>query len=121
MPKELFNQTVKTTLDESDRIAVGIPGMIGANNISAANLLKQSSNWNIITGTFNNSNLIDGTWTYNHNKNTTTIRLTLRNPSGYEQCLGGILKVVNTNTIQIEFGGSIDSGDWTYIFEYILT
>jgi len=31
--KELFNQPLKTSLEDSDRIAVGIPGITGAYNI----------------------------------------------------------------------------------------
>ena len=120
MPKELHNQTLKTTLDTSDRVAVGIPGQNGCNNITAANLLKQAGNWNIVAGTFDNADLVAGVWSYNHAKATTAIRFTLRNPAGYEQNLAGMLQVVDANNIAIDFGGAIDSGDWSYIFEYIL-
>lgn len=120
MPNELFNQTIKTTLVSSDRVATGIPGQIGCNNITAENLLKQTGNWNIVVGTFDNADLVAGNWTYNHAKNTTVVRVVLRNPSGYEQNLAGMLHIVDANNITIEFGGAIDAGDWTYIFEYIL-
>jgi len=117
---ELFNQTLKTTLDNTDRVPVGIPGMTGCNNITAENFLKQVASWNIITGTFDNGDLTAGTWTYNHAKNTSVVRVTLRNPSGYEQNLAGMLHIVDVNNIAIEFGGDIDAGDWTYIIEYII-
>ena len=120
MPKELFNQTIKTTLNSSDRVAVGIPGQIGCDNITAANMLKQTGNWNIIADTFTNADLVAGTLTINHAKNTLLVRMVLRNPGGYEQNLAGMLHIVDTNNVDIEFGGDIEAGDWTYILEYIL-
>lgn len=41
MPKEQFNQTLKTTVGESDRIAVGVPGMTGCDNVTYQNFRKQ--------------------------------------------------------------------------------
>lgn len=120
MAKELFNQTLKTTLDAADRVAIAIPGQVGANNITTENLLKQTGNWNIITGTLDNGDLTAGTWTYVHAKQTTIVRMTLRNPDGWEQNLAGMLHIVDVNTIEIDFGGDIEAGDWTYILEYIL-
>ncbi|MCK9281356.1 MAG: hypothetical protein M0P71_12095 [Melioribacteraceae bacterium] len=120
MPKELFNQILKTTLDAADRIAIGIPSQVGANNITTTNLLKQTGNWNIVVETITNADLTAGVWAYNHAKNTTVIRGTLRNPAGYEQALAGMLHVVDAYNIEIEFGGAIEAGDWTFIFEYIL-
>lgn len=120
MAKELFDQTIKTTLSTSDRIASGVPGQVGCDNITAENLLKQTGNWNIVTGTFDNADLVAGTWSYNHAKNTTVVRVVLRNPAGYEQNLAGMLHVVDADNIEIEFGGDIEAGDWSYIFEYIL-
>lgn len=120
MPKELFNQTLKTTLDVADRVAVAIPGMTGCNNITAANLLKQTGNWNIVTGNITNAALTAGKWTLNHAKATTNVRFTLRNPAGYEQALGGIFRVVDANNVEVDFGGAIEAGNWPYIFEYIL-
>ncbi len=35
--KELFNQTLKTDYSDTDHIAVGIPGMAGADNILMSN------------------------------------------------------------------------------------
>ena len=32
MPKELFNQTLKTTYSATDRIATGVPGQTGCDN-----------------------------------------------------------------------------------------
>ena len=47
MGKELFNAgssgntgTLKSTLSDSDRIAVGVPGFTGSDNITYANLRK---------------------------------------------------------------------------------
>lgn len=121
MPKELFNQTAKTTLADSDRVAVGIPGMTGANNITVANLLKQTGNWNILTGNITNASLVGGTWSYTHNKNTLLVRMTVFNPSGYQVNINDLFRINNANTVSIEFGGSIDLGNWPYILEYILT
>lgn len=119
--KELFNQTLKTELADDDRIATSVPGAEGGYNITKQNLLKQSGNWNILTDTFENSDLSSGTLTINHAKNTTLIRLTLYNPDGYEEMTAGILKITDANNIDIEFGGDIQAGNWVYILEYILT
>lgn len=119
MPKELFNQTLKTTVALTDRVAIGIPGQEGANNITGANLLKQTANWNILSGTITNASLTAGVYTLVHGKATSIVRMTLYNPDGYHQELGGIFQVVDANTVRIDFGGSIDAGNWTYILEYI--
>ena len=44
----------------------------------------------------------------------------LRNPSGVEQNLGGILRVVDEDNIELDFGGSIDAGNWSYTLIYFL-
>lgn len=120
MPKELFNQTLKTTLATTDRVAIGIPGMTGGNNITAENLLKQTGNWNILTGNITNADLTAGKWTLTHSKNTSNVRFTLRNPAGYEQNLVGVFRVVDANNVEVDFGGAIEVGNWPYILEYIL-
>ena len=119
-PKELFDQSLKTTIDDADHIAVGLPGIEGGENILGSNLLKQTGNWNIVSGTFTNGDLVGGIWSYNHAKNTTIIRFTLYTPSGYKESVDGLLKIVDADNIDVEFGGSIDAGTWSYIFEYIL-
>jgi hypothetical protein len=40
MPKELFNQTIKTTASATDRIAVGIPGQTGCDNLLVNDFFK---------------------------------------------------------------------------------
>jgi hypothetical protein len=120
MSKELFNQTIKNTLAGTDRVAVGVPGMTGANNITASDLLKQTGNWNIMVGAITNAALVAGKWSLAHNKGTYYVRFTLRNPAGYEQNTAGMFHVVDVNNIEVEFGGAIENGSWNYIFEYIL-
>lgn len=41
MPKELFNQTLKTTLSADDRFAVGIPSQTGCDNIKYSALITE--------------------------------------------------------------------------------
>ena len=118
--KELFNQSLKTEIDDSDHIAVGLPGVEGGENILGSNLKKQMANWNILTETFTNGDLSSGTLSINHAKNTTIIRITIYTPAGYEENTAGIVKIVDADNVDIEFGGNIDAGDWRYILEYIL-
>ncbi len=40
MPKELFDQTTKITLSANDRVAVGIPGQEGCDNVFVNNFFK---------------------------------------------------------------------------------
>lgn len=118
MPQELFNQTTKTTLADSDRVAAGVPSMVGAYNILFSNLAKQVNSKYIVYGTFTNADLVAGVWTLNHAKNTQYVIFFLRNPDGYEQSLAGMLRIVDANNIEIDFGGSIDSGNWSYLMLY---
>ena len=120
MAKELFNQTLKTAIADDDRIALGLPGMLGCDNIKISDFLPAVHAGNVMVGTFDNADLVGGTWTLVHSKDTPYVKLTVRNPSGYEQNLGGILKIHDNDTVKLEFGGSIDAGDWVYILEYII-
>lgn len=120
MVNDLHNQPLKTSIDDADHIAIGIPGQVGCNNITGENLLKQTANWNILSETFDNGDLSANKLEINHGKNTLIIRATLYDPDGIVQPIGGVFKVVDANNVEFDFGGSIQAGNWRYIIEYIL-
>ena len=61
---------------------------------------------------FSNSNLISGVLTINHNLDTAYPKPLIRRPDGSYEEVTQIATYVNSNTITLDFGGSIDSGTW---------
>lgn len=115
--KELFNGNLKTTLGDNDRIAVGVPGMEHCDNVLFSDLILQLALTVPTKGNIINADLTAGVWTYNHGKSTTVIELTLYDGNGTKQSVDGMLTIVNSDEIIIDFGGEIE-GTWSYIFKY---
>ncbi len=118
MSKELFNQPLKTEFGTNDRIAIGVPGASGCDNMLVSQFISNILTDSVIVGLFTNDDLEDGTYIINHDKNTQNIRVTLYNPSGYMENLAGILRIIDSNNVALEFGGDIDEGTWRYILDY---
>jgi len=70
----------------------------------------------VIQGTFDNSDLSSGVLSLNHGKDTEQILLFIFNPSGYSQNVSW--KKQDSNVLLVDFGGSIDVGDWAYLIAY---
>lgn len=115
--KELFNQELKTTLGTSDRLALGVPGMEGCDNMLVTRFRELMQSSNILAGTIANGDLTDYVWTYAHEKSTRNIEIILYDADGYLQDISGMLRVTGIDSIQIDFGGDI-TGTWTYIFKW---
>lgn len=117
MAKELFNQPLKTTLGSTDRVALGVPGQDGCDNMLITKLIELILADNVETGTIQNGDLSSGVWTYTHNKSTAAVELILYDGNGVLQSVDGIMTLTTINELEIDFGGSI-SGTWTYIFRW---
>lgn len=122
MGKELFNAgstgnpgTLKSTLSDSDRIAVGVPGFKGSDNITYANLKK------IIDGRykveFNSGNLVTDILTVTHNKNSTNISFDYVKPDGTKQSIDDLITIVSVNEFTVNFSGGIDVGTHTIYYK----
>lgn len=122
MGKELFNAgstgnpgTLKTNLSDSDRIAVGVPGFTGSDNITYLNLKK------IIDGRykyeFTSANLVADILTVTHNKGSKNISFDYMRPDGTKQSIDDLITVVDTNTFSVNFSGGISSGTHTIYYK----
>lgn len=69
----------------------------------------------VVTGTFDNADLVANVWTLNHAKNTVDVLLFIFDPDGYRQPL--IERKVDANNVTVDFGGAI-TGTWSYMFAY---
>ena len=119
---ELFNQDLKSTFGASDRMAVGVPGQSGCDNVLISVLIEaiRQEAAGFLAGTFDNSNLSGNVWSFNHGKNTAYIDLILYNGDGVKEGVDGILTVDDLNNISIDFGGEI-TGTYTFILKYFNT
>lgn len=115
--KQLFNQPLKTTFSDTDRIALGIPGIEGCDNMLMQVFVDLLKNTGVEAGSIVNANLVSYVWTLTHNKETQFIELTIYDGNGVKQSTDGMLRIVSLDEIEIDFGGDI-SGTWTYIFKY---
>ena len=122
MGKELFNAgssgntgTLKSTLSDSDRIAVGVPGFTGSDNITYANLRK------IIDGRykyeFTSAQLVADILTVTHNKNSTNISFDYMKPDGTKQSIDDLITIVSANQFTVSFSGGIDPGTHTIYYK----
>lgn len=71
--------------------------------------------------TFENSDLVNGvlpTSFTTHNLNTEYPKLTLRRPNGTFEESTQIMKYIDVNTIQLDFGGPITLGAWNGLITY---
>jgi hypothetical protein len=115
--KQLFNQTLKVTYGTTDRIAVGIPGQEGCDNILMSDFVSQLRNEGVIGGSFTTGNLTAGVLTISHEKNTQWIELVVYDSGGIKVDVNGLMHVANVDTVTVDFGGEI-TGVWTYILKY---
>lgn len=116
MPKELFNQTTKSSVGDTDRVAVGVPDQTGCDNVLFSDfkdLIRPSDN-----DTFENSDL-NGSYEYiiTHGRGKSLVKATLYDGSNVEQMTQGIFSIVDSNTVKFSMGGAI-TGTYTYILEY---
>lgn len=116
MAKELFNQTLKSIIGNTDRISVGVPGQTGCDNVYFSDF-KDNVRPND-PDTFENSDL-DGSFelTITHSRNTSYVKATLYDGSNIEQLTAGIFSIVDADNVKFSMGGAI-TGTWTYILEY---
>lgn len=70
----------------------------------------------VITGSFDNTDLIANVWTLNHAKNTVDVLLFIKDPDGYFE-FGVRPRIVDANNMDVDFGGAI-TGTYTYLFAY---
>ena len=117
MSKELFNQDLKTTLGTSDRIAIGVPGQEGCDNMLVSIFKELLQGSNISTGTISNGDLTTNVWTYSHSKSTRNVEIIVYDGDGYLIEISGMMRVTGIDSIEIDFGGEI-FGTWTYIFKW---
>ena len=61
---------------------------------------------------FTSTNLVSGVLTINHNLDTAYPKPLIRRPDGTYEEVTQIMTYVNSNTITLDFGGSIASGTW---------
>lgn len=115
--KELFNQDLKTTLGASDRVALGVPGMEGCDNMLVSRFKELMLGANVENGTIINTDLSGYVWTFNHSKGTRDIEFVLYDGDGYLIDVNGILRVTGIDSLEIDFGGDI-TGTYTYIFKW---
>lgn len=115
--KKLFEQPLKTELGGGDRIVIGIPGQDGCDNMLATVFIDTIKNEGISSATFSNSDLSSDILEINHAQNTLAVELTIYDNSGVLQDLSGMLRIVDVDNIEVDFGGAI-VGIWTYILKY---
>jgi hypothetical protein len=116
--KKLFEQPLKSTFGSTDRIAVGIPGQDGCDNILMDDFVNQLRNEGVSGGTFTNANLVSGVLTINHEKDTNYVELTVYDASGRKVDINGLMQITDVDNIEVDFGGDISAGVWTYILKY---
>lgn len=68
------------------------------------------------SGTFTNSDLSSGVLTIDHSLKTSNVVVVVRDPDGTDDIVNST--VVDTDTVTVDFGGSIASGTWTW---FVLT
>lgn len=93
-----------------------IESSTGTKNISFANLKSSIPNYGYLSSIFTNLALAGNILTINHGKNTRKIRLTIFSPAGISNPYPWY--IVDANNVAINFGGSIEAGDWEYLLEF---
>lgn len=68
--------------------------------------------------TFDNSDLTSGVLPVTHNLDTEFPKLTLKRPNGTFEESTQIMVYVDTNNVNLDFGGDIDSGTWSGLITY---
>ena len=119
MPKELFGQALKTTLDASDRIATGIPSQTACDNIEFSDFINSIFNQNAEEVEFENSDLTANVFTYNHAKGTRFIFYQILDPNGYDKTKDFTPYFPDNANIAIDFGDPIEAGTWVLYLLYI--
>jgi len=97
---------------------LSIENLIKANNADRLYPLV-FDNGDLTSGTLANGNTSDGYLTVNHNKGTETIQLVVKDPNNtiYD---GYTPVIVDDDTIQLDFSGAIDAGNWKLeLFAYL--
>jgi len=120
MPKELFNQTLKSALDASDRIATGVPSQTACDNIEFLDFIKSIFNLTAEEVEFDNGDLVANVYTYNHAKSTKFIFYQIQDPNGYDKTKDFTPYFPDSDNIAIDFGDSISAGTWTLYLLYII-
>lgn len=115
--KKLFEQPLKSTVELTDRLPVGVPGQEGCDNVLMSDFIDQLKNTGVVGGSFSNASLTANVLTINHEKDTSFVELTVYDSGGYLQDLSGMMRIVDVDNISVDFGGEI-TGVWTYILKY---
>ena len=115
--KKLFEQDLKTSLSSTDRIALGIPGQEGCDNMLISVFMDLLKNVGVQGNSFTDGNLTANVLTINHKKGTTFVELTVYNDEGRLEDVSGMMRIVDADNIEVDFGGEI-SGIWIYILKY---
>lgn len=88
----------------------------GTKSVAFANLKSSIPNYGYLSAVFTSLALSGNILTINHAKNTRKIRLTIFNPAGISTPLPWY--IVDANNVAINFGGTIEAGDWEYLLEF---
>lgn len=120
MPKELFNQTLKSTIDASDRVAVGIPSQTACDNVEFLDFIKSIFNLTAEEVEFDNGDLSANVFTYNHDKGTRFIFYNILDPNGYDKTKDFTPYFPDNANIAIDFGDPISAGTWVLNLLYII-
>lgn len=103
--KTLHCSEIRALFESDDCLTGGVAG----------NILSSASN------TFTNADLVAGVLTVTHNLNTENISsVTVLNPTGGGET-GLSWSVIDANTIEIDFGGSIGAGTYTWVVSGVVT
>lgn len=122
MPKPLFDAgnggnvgTVKTSLANTDRFALGTPGYAGADNITFENLHNQVSGRHKLE--FTNADLVAFVLTVNHLLGSQNLSVDYYDETYTKQSLDGLLQLTDANNFTINFNGSLEPGTHTLYYK----
>ena len=103
-----------TSIEDTDSLVV--EKSTGTKKVPFANLKSSIPNYGYLYNVFTSLALSGNTLTINHAKDTRKIRLTVFNPAGISTPLPWY--IIDSNNVAINFGGTIEAGDWYYLLEF---
>lgn len=112
--KKIPELDVATSIVDADKFV--IETATGTKQIDFANLKASIPNYGYLSNVFTSLALSGNILTINHAKNTRKIRLTIFNPAGISNPYPWY--IVDANNVAINFGGTIEGGDWEYLLEF---
>lgn len=108
--------------DETTTIANGYTHVVlpsgsayQSKRISTDNRIKAENAEKTVKVIFENSDLSSFILHVTHTKNTQDVQFLLKNPSGVIQDTSSIARVIDEYNVEIDFGGDIESGNWTLL------